>query len=59
MKKNSHDFAGSSEEVGESLVYNEQGKMLCEMAWDNRHHVTPSLFNRQNHSYYKQYFDKN
>jgi len=27
--------------------------------WNKRHHHTPSLFNKTNHTHYKQYFDKN
>ena len=32
--------------TGNNLVmYNDNGSLVCESAWDNRHHVTPSLFN--------------
>jgi len=26
--------------------------------WNKRHHFSPSVFNSNNHTYYKQYFDK-
>ena len=31
---------------------------LQDLAWNNRHHVTPSNFNVKNHTQYKLYFDK-
>ena len=31
---------------------------LQDLAWNNRHHVTPSNFNTKNHTQYKLYFDK-
>lgn len=31
---------------------------MTDFNWNNRHHVTPSGFNKNNHKYYKQYFDK-
>lgn len=32
--------------------YTDDGK-LTDFNWNNRHHVTPSLFNSKNHKYYK------
>jgi hypothetical protein len=26
--------------------------------WNKRHHQSPSLFNKRNHTHYRQYFDK-
>jgi len=34
-------------------VYDERGRILSEATWDNRHHITPSMFNQQNHTFYK------
>jgi hypothetical protein len=31
----------------------EDGKLVCEFTWDQRHHISPSLFNDQNHIFYK------
>ena len=38
-----------------SLIYE---SMMSDSYWNNRHHVSTSNFNNQNHTYYKQYFDK-
>jgi hypothetical protein len=32
---------------------NEDGKPVCEMNWDQRHHIVPSMYNDVNHTYYK------
>jgi len=39
------------------MNYTDDGK-LVDANWNNRHHVTPSLFNHKNHKHYKQYFGK-
>ena len=34
------------------MNYTDDGK-LVDANWNNRHHVTPSLFNHKNHKHYK------
>ena len=31
----------------------EEGRLVEDSRWDQRHHVSPSLFNKQYHSFYK------
>ncbi len=39
----SHDLSGSP--TNKSKILTENGKLMCEMTWDQRHHISPSLFN--------------